>query len=143
MMKNFIFPKVGTMPSRTLALLLQGKRITHKDFWLHVGSYCLRAPIFELRQKGWLILDLPEVARTSDPTKRKAHIKRYYLQQSEISLAGSDGTDYVRKVKDWERMRATGQAATNPADKTIGTIVQETDLSKVNTIYRENQPYSG
>lgn len=132
-MKNFIFPKVGTMPSRALALLLQGKRITHKDFWLHVGSYRLSASICILRGLGWIINDMPEIVKTSDPTKRDAHIKRYYLPQTEISTAGTYGKDFALRVHEWKLLRTAGKAATNPADKTIGTIGQETDSNKDNT----------
>jgi hypothetical protein len=102
------FPKIGTMPSRVLALLLQGHRITHKDFWIHAGTYCLRDPVFRLREKGWDIRDTPETVPTSDPTKRQAHIKRYHLAQTAISAAGKAGRDFVRSVQEWERMRASG-----------------------------------
>lgn len=141
-MKKLIFPKVGTMPSRALSLLLQGKRITHKEFWLHAGSYRLSASICTLRALGWVISDIPEIVKTSDPTKRDAHIKRYYLTQGEISLAGAGGRAYVQKIHEWHRFRATGQAATSPADKVIGTIGQEADIRKHSMNHGQNQPNS-
>ena len=129
-MSAFIYPNIGTMPSRALSMLLQGKRITHRDFWLHVGSYRLSAPIFQLRDKGWTILDSQEVVVTSDPTKRNAHIKRYYISQEILRSIGESGRDYVRRVQDWERMQMTGKAVTNPADKADGIHRQETDNSE-------------
>lgn len=129
------YPNTGTLPSRTLALLLQGKAITHRDFWLHAGTYRLSADIHLLRAMGWDIQDTPEVVPTSDPTKRRAHIKRYYLTNEAISAAGEAGRDYVRRVKEWERKRAglAGTGATAPADKAAGTLEQATDRQETNT----------
>lgn len=129
------YPNTGTLPSRTLALLLEGKRITHRDFWLHAGTYRLSADIHLLRAMGWDIQDTPEVVPTSDPTKRRAHIKRYYLPNEAISAAGEAGREYVRRVKEWERKRAglAGAGATAPADKAAGTLEQATDQQQTNT----------
>ena len=129
------YPNVGTMPSRALSILLQWKRITHRDFWLHAGTYRLSADIHLLRAMGWDIQDTPEVVPTSDPTKRRAHIKRYYLPNEAISAAGETGLDFVRRVREWERKRAglAGAGATAPADKAAGTLGQATDPKQVNT----------
>ncbi len=129
------YPNIGTLPSRTLALLLQGNAITHRDFWLHAGTYRLSADIHLLRAMGWDIQDTPEVVPTSDPTKRRAHIKRYYLPNDAISAAGEAGRDFVRRVKEWERKRAgmAGTVAAAPADRTAGTLEQATDQQQVST----------
>jgi hypothetical protein len=123
------------MPSRALAPLLQGGAITHRDFWLQAGTYRLSAAIHLLRAMGWDIRDTPEVVPTSDPTKRRAHIKRYYLPNEAISAAGETGLDFVRRVREWERKRAglAGAGATAPADKAAGTLGQATDPKQVNT----------
>ncbi len=129
-------PNIGTLSSRALALLLQGSAITHRDFWLHAGTYRLSADIHLLREMGWDIRDTPETVPTSDPTKRRAHIKRYHLPNEAISAAGENGEDYVRRVKEWERKRTEGLAgtgATAPADKAAGTLGQATDEAKINT----------
>lgn len=129
-------PNIGTLSSRALSLLLQGKTITHRDFWLHAGTYRLSAAIHKLRETDWRILDTPETVPTSDPTKRRAHIKRYYLPNEAISAAGEAGRDYVRRVKEWERKRAEGMAgavAAAPADKAVSTLEQATDQKQVNT----------
>lgn len=130
------YPNNGTMPSRALAMLLQGMAITHREFWLHAGTYRLSAAIHPLRKDGWDIQDTPEVVPTSDPTKRRAHIKRYYLPNEAISAAGEAGRDYVRRVKEWERKRAEGMAGTvaaAPAGRTAGTLEQATDQQQVST----------
>lgn len=129
-------PKIGSLSSRALALLLQGMAITHRDFWLHAGTYRLSAAIHKLRETDWRILDTPETVPTSDPTRRRAHIKRYYLANEAISAAGEAGRDYVRQVKDWERKRAEGMAgavAASPAGRTAGTLEQATDQQQVST----------
>lgn len=130
------YPNIGTLPSRTLALLLHGQAITHRDFWLHAGTYRLSAHIHLLRAMGWDLRDTPELAQTSDPTKRRTHIKRYYLPNEAISAAGETGRDFVRRVKEWERKRAEGMAGTvaaAPAGRTAGTLVQATDQQQVST----------
>ena len=130
------YPTVGTLSSRALALLLQGKAITHRDFWTYAGTYRLSADIHLLRESGWDIRDNPEVVPTSDPTKRRAHIKRYYLPDEAISAAGEAGRGFVRRVKEWERKRAGGLAGTvaaAPASKTAGTLEQATDKVQVIT----------
>lgn len=68
---------------------------------------------------GWRIQDTPEVVPTSDPTKRRAHIKRYYLTNEAISAAGEAGRDFVRRVKEWERKRAEGMAGTVAAAQPV------------------------
>jgi len=130
------YPNIGTMPSRALAMLLQGMAITHREFWIHAGTYRLSAAIHPLRKDDWDIQDTPEVVPTSDPTKRRAHIKRYYLPNDAISAAGEAGRDYVRRVKGWERKRAEGMAGTvaaAPAGRTAGTLTQATDQQQVST----------
>ena len=129
-------PNIGTLSSRALALLLQGRAITHRDFWLHAGTYRLSADIHLLREMGWDIRDNPEVVPTSDPTKRRAHIKRYHLPNEAISAAGEAGRDYMRRVKDWERKRTEGMAGTvaaAPAGRTAGTLGQATDQQQIST----------
>lgn len=40
---------------------------------------------------------------------------------------------YIRKVREWERIRIAGKAATNPANETAGTNRQSTDKTKDST----------
>lgn len=134
MMSTPIFPKVGTMQSRALALLLQGETITHRDILSYTASYRLSSPICALRDKGWKILNTWEVVPTSDPTKRSTHIKRYFLMQAAISLAGAYGRNYVRKVREWEKMRMAGKGTTNLANKKAArTLAQGTSQEEHST----------
>ena len=89
-------------------LLLQGNAITHREFWQRTGTYRLAALIFDLREKGWEIRDAKETVSMSDPTKRRAHVKRYFLQNEAITIAGESGKDFVRRVNAWERKRVEG-----------------------------------
>lgn len=135
-MAAFHYPTIGTMPSRALALLLQGQAITHLDFWRYAATYRLSAPVYELRRKGWDVLDSREVVPTSDRTKRSASVARYSLPQDVISATGEEGRDYVAKVREWERKRAEGMAGTvaaAPAGRTAGTLEQATDQQQVST----------
>ncbi len=130
------FPNVGTMESRVLAVLLSGVSLTHRDFWTVAGTYRLSGPIYLLRQRGWLIEDKQESVPTSDPTKRRAHVKRYRLSVEAVRVAGEDGRDFVRNVREWERLRASGMAGTvaaAPAVKAAGNLAKVTDRAQRTT----------
>lgn len=132
-MAAFSYPNIGTMPSRALALLLQGLEITHLDFWRAANSYRLSDPVYQLNRAGWGVKGRRETVRTGDPTKRSASVSLYSLPQEVISAAGEGGRDYMRRVKEWERKRALGMAgetAISPAVKTAGANGQATDEAK-------------
>ncbi|MBZ0105202.1 MAG: helix-turn-helix domain-containing protein [Sulfuricella denitrificans] len=134
-MSDFTFPNIGTMPSRTLALLLQGREITHLDFWRTANTYRLSDPVYQLRRAGWDVQGRRETVPTGDPTKRSASVSRYHLPDEVISAAGEDGRDYVRRAKEWER-KASGMAgtgATAPAVESAGTNGQGTNQAKDST----------
>lgn len=108
-MSALTYPNIDTMPARVLARLLQGESLTHRDFWLIAGTYRLSSPICELRKKcGWNIQGYREVVPTSDPTKRAAKVKRYYLPIEIIGEAGERGQSFAANVIEWERKAATG-----------------------------------
>ena len=134
-MAAFTFPNIGTMPSRALALLLQGREITHLDFWRTANTYRLSDPVFQLRRAGWDVQGRRETVPTGDPTKRSASVSRYHLPDEVISAAGKDGLEYVRNVKEWERNASgmAGTGATAPAGKTDGTHGQGTDTAQDST----------
>lgn len=135
-MNAFTYPNIGTMPSRALALLLQGREITHLDFWRTVNSYRLSDPIYRLNLAGWGVKGRRETVPTGDPTKRSASVSRYCLSKDVISAAGEDGRKFVQQVNEWERKRALGMAGTGesvPADKTAGTNSQGTNMTKNST----------
>ena len=133
-MAAFTYPNTDTMAARTLAMLLLGEAITHRDFWLHAGSYRLSSPICELRNKyGWDIQDRHEVVPTSDPTKRTAHIKRYHLPHDVIAAAGERGRNFAIIVQEWERQRALGVAGATAIAPTGNNIGKTTDTAKDST----------
>jgi hypothetical protein len=133
-MDAFTYPNTDTMPARTLAMLLLYEAITHRDFWLHAGTYRLSSAIHLLRNKyGWDIQDRHEVVPTSDPTKRKAHIKRYHLPQEVIAAAGERGQHFAVIVKEWERQRALGVAGATAIVPTGNNIGKTTDTAKDST----------
>lgn len=86
------FPAYDTLTGRALALLLEGRKITHRDFQNHVASYRLSSDIHILRGLGWPISDRWEVAKTKDKTGRNAKYKRYFFEQKVLlSLKKEDG----------------------------------------------------
>ncbi len=134
-MAAFTYPRIGTMPSRALALLLQGREITHLDFWRIANTYRLSDPVWQLRKSGWDIQDRRATVPTADPTKRSASVAFYRLPDTAISAAGNEGHDYVREVMTWidKASRKAGTVAAVPADKTAGRLGQATDTPKHNT----------
>jgi len=96
------FPKVGTLASRALALLLTGERITHASFQTHAGSYRLSGYIFELRDAGWPIVTVEREKPTTDRKRRTAIYAEYSLPATVIHASGERGRRFVRSVQKWE-----------------------------------------
>ena len=134
-MTAFTYPRIGTMPSRALALLLQGREITHLDFWRIANTYRLSDPVWQLRKSGWDIQDRRATVPTADPTKRSASVAFYRLPDTAISAAGNEGQDYVRDVIAWidKASRKARAVAAAPADKAARTHTQGTDTPKDST----------
>lgn len=106
------FPRADTLTGRALALMLQGQKITHRDFQNHSASYRLSSPIEVLRNRqGWRVVDEWLNSPTNDATGRRARFKRYWLEPETIRAAGKRGRRFVEAVKDYEsRAAATAQA---------------------------------
>ncbi|WP_341328802.1 hypothetical protein [Methylotuvimicrobium sp. KM2] len=77
--ENVLFPKVGSLQSRSLARLLKGQTLTHRCFDSASRSYRLSGYIEKLRDKGWPIVNHDERAKTLDVTGRYATFTRYEL----------------------------------------------------------------
>lgn len=135
MMAAFTYPRIGTMPSRALALLLQGSEITHLDFWRIANTYRLSDPVWQLRKSGWDIQDRRATVPTADPTKRSASVAFYRLPDTAISAAGNEGQDYVKGVMAWidKASRKAGAVAAAPASTAAGTQNQGNDKEQHNT----------
>lgn len=133
------FPNIGTMPSRALCLLLQGREITHLDFWRIANTYRLSDPVFQLRRRfAWDVQDRRATVPTGDPTKRSASVAFYRLPDEIIAAAGNEGRDYVRAVMDWidKASRKAGAGESAPADRAAGTHEKGTDSMNDSTAGR-------
>jgi hypothetical protein len=76
---NVLFPRVGTLQSRSLSRLLNGQTLTHRSFDSASRSYRLSSYVESLRDKGWPIVNHDERAKTLDVTGRYARYTRYEL----------------------------------------------------------------
>ncbi len=99
------YPHIDSLQARALLLLLNGHRISHRDFQNETASYRLSHFIYALREKGWMVLDVEECRKTSDPTGRKATFKRYFLAHHDIQHAGENGCKFVSCVQEWVQKR--------------------------------------
>jgi len=98
-MKTPTFPKINSLVGRTLARLIAGNKITHRDFDGDTRSYRLSSYIEQLRNRhGWVIETVTEKALTNDPTGRTATYGRYQID--------ADILDEYRKLLGQERFRA-------------------------------------
>ena len=133
------FPNIGTMPSRALCLLLQGREITHLDFWRIANTYRLSDPVFQLRRRfAWDVKDRRATVPTGDPTKRSASVAFYRLPDEIIAAAGNEGREYVQAVMEWidKASRKAGAGESAPADRTAGTHEKGTDSMNNSTAGR-------
>jgi hypothetical protein len=97
-----IYPAVGTLASRALALLLNGNRITHHDFLRHAGTYRLSGYIHELREAGWPVITIEREKPTSDRKRRVAKVGEYHLPHDAIAVAAEKGRRFAESVQRWE-----------------------------------------
>ena len=91
---KFQFPDRNILPGRVLAILLTGRRYTHKDAWLELGHSRLADSVWKLRRLGWPVQMIEKTAPTSD-CGRTACFGIYYLEPEAIAAAGERGQRYV------------------------------------------------
>lgn len=111
-MKTPQFPRYDTLTGRALALLLQGQRITHRDFQNHSASYRLSSPIEVLRNDfHWPIDDVWLEGLTNDKTSRRARFKRYFIKPKDLKALrdqlGERLDKFIEAVKRFEAGAAT------------------------------------
>lgn len=110
------FPTHTSLTGRSLARLLRGDILSHRSFDKVTSTYCLRDPIYQLRNKYHVpIDDRPLYCKTNDITGRVARYKEYFLHP-EIRAAimqemGERVALFIEAVKRYE----TGAAATAQA----------------------------
>jgi hypothetical protein len=124
------YPKVGTLASRALALLLTGERITHASFQACAGSYRLSGYIFELRDAGWPIVTIEREKPTTDRKRRSAIYAEYHLPSESISASGERGQRFVASVQRWESGVTAGAVGAAAAVEMANTIAQ-TDVESI------------
>jgi hypothetical protein len=98
------FPSLKFLPGRVLAILLSGRRFTHKDSWLELGHARLADSIWKLRRLGWTVQMDEETLATSD-AGRPATIGIYFLKPETIADAGERGREFVAECARIEQER--------------------------------------
>lgn len=111
-MKSPQFPRYDTLSGRALALLLQGNRISHRDFQNHSASYRLSSPIETLRNAlHWPITDVWLEGLTNDTVRRRTKYKRYFISPEDLedlrTQLGERLDKFIEAVKRFEAGAAT------------------------------------
>lgn len=101
------FPDPRHLPGRVLAILLSGRRFTHKDAWMELGHSRLSDSIWKLRRIGWPVQMTEELVPTSDGD-RQATIGVYFLSADVIAASGERGQHYASEC---QRIAAERKAA--------------------------------
>lgn len=111
------FPRYNTLAGRSLVLMLEGKRITHRDFQKHSASYRLSSSIETLRNDlHWPISDVWLECLTNDKVRRRTKYKRYFIKPEDLKALheqlGERLDKFIKAVKRFEAGTAI------PANKT-------------------------
>ncbi len=77
-------PEKDTLEYRALILMLQGKKISHRDFDNITNSWRLAAYILKLKKLGWSIED-ENVINFSLKQSKIRYIKKYFLSSGIIA----------------------------------------------------------
>jgi len=83
-MAGLKFPTIKSLEGQTLYYLLTGHRISHLEFQNSTRSYCLRGPIFNLRQDGWPIDDCWNSGGISEVSGRRTKFKKYFIKEDDL-----------------------------------------------------------
>lgn len=78
-------PSIKTIDGAALAALLTGNRISHLSFQGDTNSYCLRAPIFNLRESGWPITDCWNAGDKSRFSGKRTKYKKYFISDNNLN----------------------------------------------------------
>ena len=78
-------PTQNSLEGAALAALLTGNRISHLSFQGDTNSYCLRAPIFNLRCFGWPIDDCWIAGGISQFSGRRTKFKKYFISEENLN----------------------------------------------------------
>ncbi|MFA5017539.1 MAG: hypothetical protein WC504_08330 [Methylobacter sp.] len=108
-------PTVKSLEGAALAELLTGNRPSHLSFQGDTNCYCLRAPIFNLREAGWPIDDCWNPGGISRFSGRRTKYKKYFISAENLQALricfGERLTRFVEAVQGLNA--ATTPKATN------------------------------
>jgi hypothetical protein len=79
-------PTTNSLEGAALAYLLTGERICHLSFQGDTNSYCLRAPIFNLREAGFPIDDCWHAGSISRFSGRRTKYKKYFISANNLRV---------------------------------------------------------
>jgi hypothetical protein len=79
-------PSINSLGGAALGELLTGQRISHLSFQGDTNSYCLRAPIFNLRGDGWPIDDCWNAGAISRFSGRRTKFKEYFISNENLQV---------------------------------------------------------
>jgi len=78
------FPSVKSLEGAALAMILSGLKVSHLDFQSDSRSYCLRHPIYKLREAGWPIVDENRPGGIARYSGRRTHYKVYFIEPMKL-----------------------------------------------------------
>lgn len=103
-------PSINSLEGAALGELLTGQRISHLSFQGDTNSYCLRAPIFNLRGDGWPIDDCWNVGGISRFSGRRTKFKKYFISEENLKelrqLFGERLETFIKAVQRLEAKAA-------------------------------------
>lgn len=77
-------PTVKSLDGAALSTLLMGSRVSHLEFQGDTNSYCLRAPIYNLREAGWPIEDCWNAGDKSRFSGKRTKYKKYFISDENL-----------------------------------------------------------
>ncbi|MDP1772133.1 MAG: hypothetical protein Q8L15_07600 [Methylobacter sp.] len=77
-------PTTKSLDGAALATLLMGSRVSHLAFQGDTNSYCLRAPIYNLREAGWPIDDCWNAGDKSRFSGKRTKYKKYFISDENL-----------------------------------------------------------
>jgi hypothetical protein len=83
------YPTINSYEGVALYYLLSGYHISHLAFQGNTSSYCLRAPVFNLRAGGWPISDEWNAGNVSRFSGRRKKFKKYFISDVDLNALHS------------------------------------------------------
>ena len=107
-------PSVNSLEGAALAALLTGERMSHLSFQSDTNCYCLRAPVFKLREAGWPIEDCWNAGGISRFSGRRTKYKKYFINAENLqALRKCFGERLTRFIEAVQRLDSDHPQAAN------------------------------